>query len=102
MHLHCVVALLCKIKFWLEQLNQLLKVPECLLVIGSVSSARTFLLPADSTDGVRLGLQGHAQFGSDSGDGSWRELQMKPLQQSGEEEEHLHPGQLFTQTATLP
>lgn len=27
---------------------------------------------------------------------------MKPLKQSGEKEEHLHPGQLLTQTVTPP
>lgn len=82
--------------------TKLESVAACLLVVRSVSAAGRFLLPADGADGVRFGLQGHAKFGSDSRNGSWRELKMKPLQQSGEKEEHLHPGQLFTQAVTPP
>lgn len=50
-----------------------------LLVVRSVVRTGTSLLPPDGTDGVRFGLQGHAKFGSDGGNGSWRELEMKPL-----------------------
>lgn len=64
--------------------------------------AETLLVPADRTDGVRFGLEGHAQLRGDGGNGSQRELEMKPLQQSGEKEEHFHPGQLLSQTLTPP
>lgn len=63
---------------------------------------RTLLLPADCADGVRFGLQGHAKFGSESGDGSRREMKVEPLQQSGEKKEHLHTGQLLPQALTSP
>lgn len=98
MHLYHVVAFMCKyVKLLFQQLNKLQWMFACLLVIRSVSRTGNLLLPADSTDGVRFGLQGHAQFGSDGGNCSWRELKMKPLQQSCEKEEHLHSCQLFTQ-----
>ena len=57
-------------------------------------------LSADGTYGVRHGLQGHAKFGSEIWHGSWRELEMKPLEHCGEEKKHFHPGQLLTQTLT--
>lgn len=62
----------------------------------------TLLLPAGCADGVRFGLQGHAEFGSESGHGSRWEMKVKPLQQSGEKEEHLHAGELLPQALTSP
>lgn len=59
-------------------------------------------MPADGANGVRFGLEGHAELGGDGGNGSHGELQMKPLQQGGEKEEHLHPGQLLSQALTPP
>lgn len=69
---------------------------------GVGQRAEALLLPADRADGVRLGLEGHAELGGDGGNGPRRELEVKPLQQSGEKEEHLHPGQLLSQALTLP
>lgn len=60
------------------------------------------LLPAGRADGVRFGLQGHAEFGSESGDGSRWEVKVKSLQQGGEKEEHLHAGQLLPEALTSP
>ncbi|KAK0133625.1 Calcitonin gene-related peptide [Merluccius polli] len=42
--------------------------------------AQPCLLSADGANRVRHGLQGHAQFGSESWHRSWRELEMKPLE----------------------
>jgi len=55
-------------------------------------------LPADGAYGVRHGLERHAQLRSEIWHRSWRELEMKPLEHRGEEQEHFHPGQLLTQT----
>ena len=73
-----------------------------LLVERSFDRAEALRLPADRTDGVRFGLESHAQLRGDGGNSSWRKLEMKPLQQSGEKEKHLHPGQLLSQTLTPP
>lgn len=73
-----------------------------LLVTESSCRTGTLLLPAGCADGVRFGLQGHAEFGSETGDGSRWEVKVEPLQQSGEKEEHLHAGELLPQALTSP
>lgn len=67
-----------------------------LLVERRSDGAEALVLPADRADGVRFGLESHAQLRGHSGNGSQRELEVEPLQQSGEKEEHLHPGQLLS------
>lgn len=70
--------------------------------LRAVQSENLSLLPADGADGVRQRLQGHAQFGGEAWHCTRGELQVEALQHGGEEQEHLHPGQMLAQTVTLP
>lgn len=49
-------------------------------------------LPPHSAYEVGERLESHAQFRGEVGDKAGGELQVEPLEQGGEEQEHLHPG----------
>lgn len=59
-------------------------------------------LSPDSAYGVRERLKSHAQFRGEVGDKPRGKLQVEPLEQGGEEQEHLHPGKLLTQALPSP